>query len=90
MDYQAFKDNDLHLYAVVRCLEIISDASRRLPADIKARPSPIAWQQMAGAGNIFRHDYEDVSAYRVWHTLTVSLPSLRTTAEAELKTLGVL
>ena len=36
-------------YAVVRCLEIISEASRKLPAEIKARHPGIPWTEMAGA-----------------------------------------
>jgi uncharacterized protein with HEPN domain len=38
------------VYAVTRCLEVISEASRRLPPDLKARHPSIAWRQMAGAG----------------------------------------
>lgn len=37
MDYEAFKDDNLRLYAVTRCLEIISEASRRLPDALRAR-----------------------------------------------------
>src|SRR5215207_4329882 len=54
------------IYAVTRCLEIISEASRRLPEELKARHPSIAWKQMAGAGNVYRHDYEDVAARYVW------------------------
>jgi len=55
--------NDLRtLYAVIRCLEIISEASRRLPDDLKQRYPAIAWRRVAAAGNIYRHDYEDVAA----------------------------
>jgi uncharacterized protein with HEPN domain len=42
----------LRVYAVTRCLEIISEASRRLPAEIKDRYPDLAWREMAGAGNI--------------------------------------
>ncbi len=86
--YTAFKDDNLRLYAVVRCLEIISEASRRLSRALKARHSSLAWRDVAGAGNIYRHDYEDVSALRVWRTLAVSLPSLKTVIEQELADLG--
>ena len=49
VDRAAF-DADLRtIYAVTRCLEIISEASRRLPNDLKARHPSIAWKQMAGA-----------------------------------------
>jgi uncharacterized protein with HEPN domain len=88
MDYATFKDDNLHLYAVVRCLEIISEASRRLPDALKARDPSIEWRDMAGAGNIYRHEYEDVAARRVWRTLTLSLPLLKSATEQELATLG--
>ena len=86
--YDSFKDDNLRLYAVTRCLEIISEASRRLPDEVKARHPSIAWPEMAAAGNIYRHEYEDVAARRVWGTLTISLPPLRAVVEAELVALG--
>jgi uncharacterized protein with HEPN domain len=88
MDYETFKDDDRTVYAVTRCLEIISEASRRLPDNLKARHPSIAWREMAAAGNIYRHEYEDVAASRVWRTLTLSLPLLRAVIEQELATLG--
>jgi uncharacterized protein with HEPN domain len=71
MTYATFKDNNLRLYAVTRCLEIISEASRRLPEALKDRHPVIQWKDMAAAGNIYRHDYEDVAAREVWDTLTL-------------------
>jgi len=71
-------------YAVIRCLEVISEASRRLPPDLKARHPSIAWRQMAGAGNVYRHDYEDVAAHYVWDTVQLALPPLRLVVEQEL------
>ena len=76
------------VYAVTRCLEIISEASRRLPDTAKARHPAIPWKQMAGAGNVYRHDYEDVAARYVWDTLKVDLPPLRTAIENEIERLG--
>ena len=83
--YDAFKDDNLRLYAVTRCREIISEASRRLPDELKARHPSIAWREMAAAGNIYRHEYEDVAARRVWRTLTISLPPLRDVVGRELE-----
>jgi uncharacterized protein with HEPN domain len=42
---------------------------------------------MAGAGNIYRHDYEDVAPLRVWRTLQLALPPLRVVIERELAVL---
>jgi uncharacterized protein with HEPN domain len=55
-----------------------------LPDDLKARHPAIAWKQMAGAGNVYRHDYEDVAAQFVWETVQRSLPSLREVVEVEI------
>jgi uncharacterized protein with HEPN domain len=85
LDRASFKHDIKTVYAVTRCLEIISEASRRLPDDLKARHPAIGWKQMAGAGNIYRHDYEDVAAEFVWETVERALPPLRAVIEVELK-----
>jgi uncharacterized protein with HEPN domain len=85
VDRAAFTHDIKTVYAVTRCLEIISEASRRLPDDVKARHPAIGWKQMAGAGNVYRHDYEDVAAEFVWETVQRALPPLRTTIEIEIQ-----
>ncbi len=79
----AFLNDTRTVYAVVRCLEIISEASRRLPDDLKARHPSIAWRQMAGAGNIYRHDYEDVAAQYVNLRCRSCVPSSNGSLPAE-------
>jgi uncharacterized protein with HEPN domain len=88
LDRATFKTDLRAVYAVTRCLEIISEASRRLPEDLKARHPDIAWRQMAAAGNVYRHDYEDVAAQFVWDTVQQALPPLRSVIETELNNLG--
>ena len=83
-DYERFRVDTLRVYAVTRCLEIISEASRRLSEELKARHSDIAWHEMAGAGNVYRHDYEDVSVQRLWDTVQLALPPLRAVVMAEI------
>ena len=85
LDAGAFKGDLKTLYAVTRCLEIISEASRRLTDDVKARHPSINWPQMAAAGNVYRHDYEDVAAEFVWETVQRALPPLRAAIVAELE-----
>jgi uncharacterized protein with HEPN domain len=84
LDFDALCGDERTLYAVVRCLEIISEASRRLPQEMKERHPSIAWQDMAGAGNVYRHDYEDVAATYVWRTVKQHLPPLRLAVVAEI------
>jgi uncharacterized protein with HEPN domain len=72
------------LYAVVRCLEIISEASRRLPDDLKVRHSGIAWRNIAAAGNVYRHACQHVSPKQVWETVQSALAPLQDAIATEL------
>jgi uncharacterized protein with HEPN domain len=84
LGYETFRDDTRTVYAVTRCLEIISEASRRLPDELKERHPTIAWKDMAAAGNVYRHDYEDVAAKLVWDTVQLALPPLREAVAREL------
>ena len=87
-DRASFRQDIKTVYAVTRCPEIISEASRRLPDDLKARHPDIGWKQIAGAGNVYRHDYEDVAAQFVWDTVQQAVPLLRAVIEEEIRRLG--
>lgn len=82
--FESLRDDLMPLYAVTRCLEIISEASRRLSDELKARHLQMPWNEMAAAGNFYRHNYEDVLPRRVWKTLHEDLPPLRNIIEHEL------
>jgi uncharacterized protein with HEPN domain len=76
------------IYAVTRALEIISEASRRLPDDLKGRHFGVDWQAVASAGNAYRHEYEVVDDALIWHTVQHSLTGLRDVSVAELRRLS--
>lgn len=88
MNFTDFENDLRTTYAVIRCLEIISEASRRLPETVKVRHPAIAWKEMAGAGNVYRRDYEDVTPFAVWVVLQDHLPSLCAVVEQELAAAG--
>ena len=77
-DYQRFAGDPRTFH------EIISEASRRVPEDIKARYPAIQWRQMAAAGNKYRHEYEDVAQQVVWATVHDALPPLHAIINVEL------
>ena len=81
---ESLRDDLMRLYAVIRSLEIISEASRRLSDELKARHPRIPWREMAAAGNFYRHNYEDVTPRRVWKTLQEDLSPLRSVIKQEL------
>jgi len=85
LTFEEFKRDRKTVYAVTRALEIISEASRRLPEDLKDRYSEIDWPAVAAAGNVYRHEYEAVDERQLWHTVRHSLEALSRLAAAELK-----
>ncbi|HYA07365.1 MAG TPA: HepT-like ribonuclease domain-containing protein, partial [Xanthobacteraceae bacterium] len=60
MTFSEFQADRRTIYAVTRCLEIISEASRRLTPKLKDRHPNIDWVKVAGSGNIYRHGYHAV------------------------------
>jgi uncharacterized protein with HEPN domain len=87
MDRDDFVADRKTLYAVVRALEIISEATRRLPAELKERHPDVDWVAVAAAGNVYRHEYEGVDENLIWHTVRHDLADLRTVAVVELERL---
>src|SRR5262245_59704942 len=62
--------------AVERCLEVISEASRRIPNPIEKQYPDIPWRNIAGIGNVLRHDYQRIANQIIWDTVRVHLPKL--------------
>ena len=88
LDLAAFAADRKTVYAVVRALEIVSESSRRLPAEFKDRLPEIDWPAIAAAGNVHRHEYEGVDEALIWHTVRHDLGVLRRVAAAELDRLA--
>jgi uncharacterized protein with HEPN domain len=70
-----------------RGIEIISEASRHLPQDMKARHPEIPWPKVASIGNILRHGYEDIAASVLWKLVREDLSTLETVCRDELAAL---
>ncbi len=85
MDLGQFASDRKTVYAVVRALEIISEATRRLPDALKDRHSEIDWVAIAAAGNIYRHEYEGVDEKLIWKTIQDDLDELREIIAFELE-----
>ena len=63
--------------AVERCVEIISEASKRIPDSLKNEFSDQPWPEIAAVGNLLRHDYERIDDLIMWKIAAQSLPVLR-------------
>ena len=66
--------------ATERLLEIVCEASRRLPGKLKQSDSTIDWQRMIDFGNVLRHAYHAIRVDIVWDIVQNDLPALKSFA----------
>ena len=88
LNYADFLVDRRTVYAVTRALEIISEAARRLPDELLERYPHLPWKDIKGAGNVYRHEYEDVLESMLWATVQQALGPLEAVVLAELKRLS--
>jgi uncharacterized protein with HEPN domain len=74
MDFESFASNSLVTDAVVRNLEIVGEAARHVPPDVKARCPEVSWRQMNDMRNILIHAYSEVDLTIVWNAMNIDLP----------------
>ena len=77
MSFDVFSKDRKSVDAVVRNLEIIGEASNRLPADFKNSHSQIQWHKVVGLRHRIVHEYFGIDLQIVWQILQKDLPSLR-------------
>ena len=82
MTFEQYSSDRKTQRAVERCIEVISESSRYIPQDMKAKHPDIPWRDVAAIGNVFRHEYHNIGARVVWSTVTLHLPSLETAVRA--------
>jgi uncharacterized protein with HEPN domain len=81
LSYQQFDGNDLVVDAVVRNLEIIGEAAKFIPPDMRSRYDAINWSRVVGFRNIVIHAYFAVDVEIVWTIATQRLADLKPVLE---------
>lgn len=88
IDRQRFGETPLVQDGVIRQLEIIGEASKRLSADLKDNLSSVPWRQVAGMRDKLTHDYMGVDLDAVWKTAIEDLAPLKMAVQEGLQRAG--
>lgn len=76
-NYDEFIQNNIISDAVVRRLEIIGEASKNIPKDIREKYRKIPWRKIIGMRNRITHAYFVIDFKIVWNIIKVELPELK-------------
>lgn len=77
LDYNTFAQNSMIIDAVIRNLEIIGEATKNIPDDVKKRYQGIPWKRMIGLRNIVIHEYFGVDLDNIWKIINENIPAVK-------------
>ena len=81
MDQDGFMRNKIAQAAVIRCMEVIGEAAKRLSQEARDELPGLPWSQMARMRDFLIHAYDRVDLNKVWDTIINDMPVLIATLE---------
>jgi len=76
LNFNDFINDETLKRAIVRSLEIIGEATKKIPVDIKLKWNTIQWKNMAGMRDRLIHDYMGVNYIIVWDVMKNKIPDI--------------
>ena len=82
MSFEQFSSDRKTQDAVVRNLEVIGEAAKRILEEVRASHPEIAWRPAAAMRDFLIHDYPEVDIQAVWDTIKGDIPHFKSGIEA--------
>ncbi|MFO7957670.1 MAG: DUF86 domain-containing protein [Candidatus Brocadiia bacterium] len=89
MDFEAFVADKKTVNAVIRSLEVMGEAAKRIPERVRDQYPDIPWKQMAGMRDKLIHEYSGVDLQIVWGVIRDELPPVRPRIEEAAQDFGI-
>jgi uncharacterized protein with HEPN domain len=87
LTFEEFIRDDKTVFAVIRAIEVIGEAVKNIPDDIKSKYVEIPWKNIAGMRDKLIHGYFGTDLVRVWNTAKEEMPPLKPFFEKMIKDL---
>lgn len=87
LSYDDFFDDEIAVYAIMKCYEIIGEAARNLSPEVKSRVPRIPWQDVITMRNKITHEYWGADVKVMWDTAKLDLPILKVEVQKLLDSL---
>jgi len=84
MKREDFMSSNLHQDAVIRQVEVVGEAARKVSEETRERHTEVPWKDMAGIRDKLIHGYFGVDLDAVWDTVTEDIPRLKAMIQALL------
>jgi len=76
LSFEAFRGNEMAIDAVLRNLEVLGEAAKKVPDSTRQAIPEVEWRRIAGLRDVLIHDYANVSLEIVWDIVKNKLPGL--------------
>ncbi len=81
MDFDEFSRDKKTVFAVIRAFEVIGEATKNVPPEVRRRHPEVPWKDMAGMRDKMIHEYFAIDIPGVWKTVQQDVPTLKPSIE---------
>jgi uncharacterized protein with HEPN domain len=77
LSFEEFFQNEMVVDAVIRNFEIIGEAVKKIPSEVRNKYPSVEWKNIAGFRDVLAHDYFGIDIHIVWQTIIEDIPLLK-------------